>query len=412
MKRMKRVLCAGCMMWMLLFSVVVHAENTAGVFQLPFSETEAWPNCAKVGYKFPADQIFMEWYDVRKQYHLAEDWNGKCGSSTDRHGELYAIADGVVENMDSTGSDGYGKLLLIKHSLPDETSRYVLYEHIQDIAINPRTGRMFANKDSVFRGEQVASIGDDGIRKDAAHLHFEMWRNLFPNIQTPPYYNPLSVETAMKYSSPSLFIDDRRDHYYVSLHNNEWTGFVWSSDTQSVPMFNAPSSTAFIEFRGERYSLPRAVEKGLLDAEVYSTDSNTSWPYQKISDVFFYSGKTYYFQSSVEGATLNILLPGNRFQADRAKIDMIRTVSVNPSFKNVDPNPATEPTPGFKLYKQNTWFDFYWTRFIYNDGSGDRVVYANQATYKFNPLWRWVTYYDPVVRKWTGWKKVDPNILD
>ena len=84
------------------------------------------------------------------KYHLAEDWNGQCGFSTDLGAVLYAIADGFLEAVDpTTATNSFVKLLLIRHPLPDGTTRYILYEHIQSIETNPRTDAQFKAGDPV-----------------------------------------------------------------------------------------------------------------------------------------------------------------------------------------------------------------------------------------------------------------------
>ena len=89
---------------MFVFSGVAYAARTAGVFQLPFDINQKWKyangtDCPDIGYRTPADQIFMQLYPVANKYHLAEDWNGKCGGSTDIGGLLFAAADGKVQDL-------------------------------------------------------------------------------------------------------------------------------------------------------------------------------------------------------------------------------------------------------------------------------------------------------------------------
>src|SRR4051812_27713702 len=64
-----------------------------------------------------------------------------------------------VDDATDTNS-GFGKLLLIRHTLPDGTQRDVLYEHILNIEINPRTGAKFKQDDPVYRGDTIARLGD------------------------------------------------------------------------------------------------------------------------------------------------------------------------------------------------------------------------------------------------------------
>lgn len=385
-------------MW---FSGAAYAGSTAGVFRLPYNPAQQWnvQGCTNVGFTDinPNGLVFMELNTTLSsgsKYHLGEDWNGVCGGSTDKGADLNAIADGVVENADMIGPSG--GWLLIKHLLPDTTSRYVLYEHILDIAINPRTGQPFKITDAVYRGEVVAHIGN-GNGAWGYHLHFEMRRDNSLTLKQNPYYQPLKVTEAMKYTSPSLFIDDRRYPFIQPLTNSAWTYIGWN--------YNAPSSTAFIEYNGERYSLKRAVQLGYIYQYVYEQRSGLWYYYPDIANVFFSAGNTYAVWSFVSGAMLNILVPGNNYKDDRAKIDMIRAVSADRNFINVEPDVYVK-------YYSDQWYDYYYMKFIYNNGSGNQIVYANHATSKSNPLIRYTTYYDPVASQWMIWRQVNQNTLD
>lgn len=386
------------MLAMFVFFGVAYAGNTAGVFQLPFDTNQRWKyadgtNCPYVGYKTSADQIFMQLYSVNNKYHLAEDWNGKCGESTDIGAVLYAIADGVVQDANMTLAQG--GFLLIRHPLPDGTSRYILYEHIQSIETNPRTGLKFKAPDPIYIGDTIARLGDgNGSYPNAAHLHFEMRRSLFSKLDTNPYYQPLPVQTALLYTSPSLFIDDRRNTVVQNLVQNQWAIFAQNA--------NAPSSTAFVEYNGERYSLQRAVNVGLIYQYVQVQISGTWYYYPDITKVLFNAGKTYAVWSFVGGAKLNILVPGHNFREDRAKIDMLHAVPANSNFQNVK-------TDDFTLYSSDQSFDYWYMQFTNDSG---QAVYANQATLKSNPLIRYTTYYDLATGQWNGWTQVSPNTLD
>lgn len=339
-----------------VFSGAVYAGNTAGVFRLPFDPNQHWSDCIQIGYKSPADQVFMQLNTGFGKYHLAEDWNGKCGGSTDLGAVLYAIADGFVEDAIMGGtptSQDNGGWLLIRHSLPDGTSRYVLYEHIQSIEINPRTSAQFKAGDSVYIGETVARLGDgNGKYPNSAHLHFEMRRDSSLSLTKNPYYPTISVRLPIdKYSSPSLFIDDRRNAVVQNLVLNQWTVFAKNA--------NAPLSTAFVEYNGERYSFQRAVSAGLIYQYVYVQISGIWYYYPDITKVLFNAGNTYAVWSFVGGAKLNILIPGHNYKEDRAKIDMIRAVSVNSNFKSVKPD-------DFKLYASDQSFDYWYMQFTYS----------------------------------------------
>jgi hypothetical protein len=370
-----------------VFSSIAYAGHTAGIFGLPFDPNQRWnvPNCTSIGYSNQGalGQIFMELYEEHPsgvpKYHLAEDWNGTCGGSSDMGAVLYAIADGQVQEVDDATSTngGFGKLLLIRHTFPDGTQRDVLYEHILNIETNPRTGAKFKKGDPVYRGDTIARLGDaNGAYPGAAHLHFEMRRNLSVSLYQDPYYRPLRISDALRYTSPSLFTDDRRRPLTITLQTNAWT---------LLPLyFNAPSLTAYIDYNGEKYSLYRAMAAGWLHQYVYVQVNGQWYPYTSITDVFFESGKTYAFYSFVAGATLTILVPGNNYQGDRAKLDMIHVAAhdqylrnANIKTENYDVNPSWWTDPNF---------DLHYMRFEYISGNSLVPTYIFQATNKANPL--------------------------
>ena len=376
-----------------LFSGIAYAQ-IAGTFRLPYDTNQHWSDCGDVGFKLKADLVFMQLNtDLASgpKYHLAEDWNGKCGYSTDLGAPLYAIADGVVELASMPGDNG--GWLLIRHPLPNGTSRWILYEHVLDIVVS---------SGPVYAGQLVAHLGDgNGFYPNAAHLHLEMRRTLFTaysdpfrNLTQTPYYNPLTAQTAMLYSSPSLFIDDRNNAVVQNLPQGQWTNFYQSA--------NAPSSTAYIEVNGTRHSLQRAATLGFIYQYVYFQKNGSWYYYPDITQVFFEAGSTYWVYAFVPGTQLNILVPGHRYKDDRAKIDMIRAVNGNASFARV--------------YTQyiSTWsdasFDYWMMAFSNDSDSALRYSYVAQATYKLNPLVRYTMYNS--TGSWTPWVSVDWNTLD
>ena len=95
-------------------SASVYPDQVAGVFQWPFALGQKWTCTSTTGSdqvfrQWKRDQYFMQWNPDFKKYHLAEDWNGVCGGSTDRGAPLYALADGKVVGVDTrTKSDSIG----------------------------------------------------------------------------------------------------------------------------------------------------------------------------------------------------------------------------------------------------------------------------------------------------------------
>jgi hypothetical protein len=214
---------------------------------------------------------------------------------------------------------------------------------------------------------------------------------------TDPYVNPLTISKALKYTSPSLFVDDRKNQQTMAILNNNWLYF-------SVPS-SAPSSTAFIEYSGLRRSLLRASNLAWIYKYVFVWQNNRWESFSDITQVWFEAGKTYAVYGFVSGATLNVLIPGNDFQEDRAKIDMIRTLGskLNPDFTSVLPENITS--------WEDANFVYYKMPFVYNDGSANRTGYARQATQKSLPLIRWQSYDDPITMQSVAWQRIDINVL-
>ncbi|MEK7084036.1 MAG: M23 family metallopeptidase [Patescibacteria group bacterium] len=387
-----------------VFSGLVYAGNTAGVFRLPYDPNQHWSDACdrdnRIGYKTSADQVFMQLYPENNKYHPAEDWNGKCGFSTDLGGVLYAVADGVVENAEMGGSPtsrDNGGWLLIRHPLPDGNARYILYEHIANVETNPRTSAKFKTGDPVYIGDTIARLGDgNGAYPNAAHLHFEMRRDNSLKIDQTPYYNPLKISDALKYSSPSLFIDDRRYPSVLSLSRStsDWNYFAW--------YLNAPSSTAFIEYNGERYSLLRAVQANLIWRSIWEWNGAQWTEYADITSVFFRPLMYYAIWPFVEGAKLTILTPGGNFPDDRAKIDMLHRAASDARFTDI----KTE-TYNWDLSWNPAW-ELRWVKFGFNGGILD-VYHATSTT---NPMVRFVGFHDPATGAWNGWTQVNSNTLD
>lgn len=120
---MRRLIIATALVLTLAMSVNAYAWTISGTFGLPFDPNQHWNDCPSTaynGYKNPADQIFMQWNsDLKsdgtpKGYHMAEDWNGKCGGSTDMGVPLYAIGDGFVKDVQDPGGSKIGKSLIVR----------------------------------------------------------------------------------------------------------------------------------------------------------------------------------------------------------------------------------------------------------------------------------------------------------
>jgi len=106
------------------------------------------------------------WYDAQKfgaNNHLGEDWNRTTGGNTDCGLPVYAAAKGVIVFAGEAGP-GWGKVIIVRHQLPNGTLVETLYGHLQ--SFDKTAGE-------VERRERIGSIGDGG-GKYLCHLHFEV----------------------------------------------------------------------------------------------------------------------------------------------------------------------------------------------------------------------------------------------
>jgi hypothetical protein len=141
---------------------------------------ETTPPPSGTTYNYNA-QDFLEENSAFNGYHLGEDWNGSGGGDTDQGHPVYAIGRGIVVYVrDTTKSDSWGNIVVIRHNISLGSVRryiYSLYGHLEDILIS--------SGDTVVRGQQIGTIGDangfyrgeercgDGIPA-CSHLHFEI----------------------------------------------------------------------------------------------------------------------------------------------------------------------------------------------------------------------------------------------
>ena len=155
------------------------------------------------GFDIPVGKPNGEGYYVYRGFtprgHLGEDWNGKGGGDTDLGDPVYATADGIVVlSMDVRM--GWGNVVIVRHVYKDTDGnvRQVdsLYGHLDKRSVR---------KDQIVkRGQQVGTIGT-AHGKYAAHLHFEMRKNLQVGMNRSQFPRDYSV-----YFSPRQFIGPRR----------------------------------------------------------------------------------------------------------------------------------------------------------------------------------------------------------
>ena len=343
----------------------------------------------------------MQWNTDFSKYHMGEDWNGKCGGSTDENYPLLAIADGKVVYIDDVDDTSKGKQLYIRYSFPyapgpsDVQTFDSAYLHINGVATGV-TWSGLGTGSAVFEGDTVAYVGGTGGW--TPHLHWEVQWDDTIGLSENSYQNPLTKSHALKYRAASLIVDDRKQSIgYAVPGDGQWYSFTMQG--------NAPSSTMYIKYNNERKSLKNAIAAGwILYDGVQFKDNGVWYAYTDVDDNFFENGKEYAIAALISGVEHFIPVPQNGFQSDRARLDMIHAVENDSRFAEVHVETYGKEAP----WNLNSAWDIHWMRFKLSDG---RTAYVNQITLRSNPLVRNTSYYDPDLGQWTGWKWFDWNQL-
>jgi hypothetical protein len=98
----------------------------------------------------------------RMAYHTGADLN--LPEDRDAHAPVYAVANGVVTYAQKGGGT-WGKLIVIRHEMPDGSKVYSRYAHVESIGV--KVGQ------AVQRGAEIGRIGNaDGLFP--YHLHFDI----------------------------------------------------------------------------------------------------------------------------------------------------------------------------------------------------------------------------------------------
>ncbi len=382
-----------CFSLMVFAPVSVADPEPTGFFSMPFKENQTGTNCSLPGMK--QDQFHMEFNSDPKisKFHMGEDWNGKCGDDTDEGYPLFALAVGEVTYVRSSSLAGQGKRLDVRYSFPyfhgfDGVLKFdSVMLHLQSIESDITVGS------KVLRGQKIATLGKTGT--DKAHLHWMAETSLWVNEGTNPYNSILSMDKAIQYLSPSLIVDDRRDIYALVANPNNYSLYTLNVD--------APSSIAYLYKDGVRKSLKKAISAGWIAKEDIIHESGGKWYYYSdINTNFFYKNRKYGFRTKVNNATFYVVVPGNNFQRDRARLDMINAVISDSRFVSLDT----------KQYFHSPDFDADWERhqMEFKLDTGEKVIIYH-LTNKINPLIRYTYFYDPHKGNELVFTAVDKNKL-
>jgi len=376
-------------------------SSPTGTFDVPQDEDYSGPYCSQSGFKLDYDQYHMQWNGIISKYHMGEDWNGMCGDDTDEGYPLRAIAFGKVVYVDDTGNSTKGKQLHIRYSFPyalapnDVQTFDSVYLHIT--GINPSEVSFSGSGTGSFvsKGDVVAYLGGTGGTVGwPAHLHWEaLWDDSI-SLTENTYQNPLTVDHALKYRAPSLIVDDRRD---IVGHSTPAPGNWYTFTMQG----NAPSSTMYIWHNGERKSLRNAIAAGWIPSKPILHERDGTWYYYiDVDNNFFENGKRYAIKTLISGPVFYILIPGNGFTEDRARLDMLHAVENDNGYDSVK-------TETYSVdYNWMSSFELYQMEFKLSNGD---TAYVYQATSKTNPLIRYTSHYDTSSSTYSGWVPVNWN---
>lgn len=113
-------------------------------------------------------------YKIRK-FHEGMDFTAPIGS------DVYATADGVVEEIENNTTRGYGNMVMLDHGYGYET----VYAHLSGYKV--KIGQ------HIKRGDIIGYVGNTGL-STGPHLHYEVRKN--GNAVNPInfYFNDLSPE--------------------------------------------------------------------------------------------------------------------------------------------------------------------------------------------------------------------------
>ncbi len=157
------------------------------------------------GFDYPVGKPNGDGYYIFRGFsqngHLGEDWNGNGGGDTDEGDPVYAIAHGVVVFSEDY-MRGWGNVVIIRHAYRESNGQIAfidsLYGHLKVRSV--QVGQQ------VTRGQVVGTIGCGPHRMYAAHLHFEIRKDLRVGMRRELY--PRTYQT---YHVPKQFTDSRRN---------------------------------------------------------------------------------------------------------------------------------------------------------------------------------------------------------
>jgi len=180
---------------------------------LPYNEYVVWE-----GGHF----LDPEYLRYEKAQHTGTDYNGRGGGNTDWGDGVFAVADGVVDEVEFYPT--IGGHISIKHT--DEL--YSIYWHVEKIRV--KVG------DKVRMGQPIAVIGrgqdknKDGAGDFTAHLHFELRRKKLPGNEWPSL--TMSDKAAADYIASNRF---NSETFFKAVGAGKYRPGISASDIPALP---------------------------------------------------------------------------------------------------------------------------------------------------------------------------------
>jgi murein DD-endopeptidase MepM/ murein hydrolase activator NlpD len=181
------VICAGI--------PAAHARPALAGIADAFDFPVGYPNGQ--GYNTTAGYGFLQ---VGAQgIHPGEDWNKNCAGDCDLNDPVYAAANGHIV---ATGYyRTWGNIILIQHVLPDGSSVWTQYAHLNAILVS---------SGDVTRGQQIGTIGKGDGNQYFAHLHFEVRTRSLPADWWPASNGWDRATVLQYYTEPTAFVRSHR----------------------------------------------------------------------------------------------------------------------------------------------------------------------------------------------------------
>ncbi|HCB03936.1 MAG TPA: hypothetical protein DEQ43_06770 [Nocardioides bacterium] len=222
------------------------------------------------GFDYPVGKPNGDGYYIFRGFtqngHLGEDWNVNGGGTSDEGDPVYSIAHGLVVFSEDYAR-GWGNVVIVRHAYRENNGQIAFVDSLYG-QLKVRSVKV---GQQVTRGQVVGTIGCGPRRMYAAHLHFEIRKDLRVGMRRDLY--PRTYQT---YHIPKVFTDSRRNLRYedrpVRVPINT---FLKSNpnriETGEVDLPNLTSNTRPAPDTA-RPSVPEAVET-VIEAETSAAEA-------------------------------------------------------------------------------------------------------------------------------------------